>query len=134
VWSAGVETVAADDPVEPTTLSVPEGEELAARVLAGLRARRASVRVATTPADAAAVIGSLLAMVPPVVAARYVWSTCLLSRHDFEEHGVVAAPWPASFRVGSARAADQIDQQLTPPPALPVPLPQPARSVAAADA
>jgi hypothetical protein len=133
VWRTGVDTVAADDVVAPTTLSTQEGEDLAAGVLAGIRAGRPSVRLATTPADAAALIPSLLATLPPVVSARYVWSTCLLSRHDFEEYGVVAAPWPTEFRAEAGRLADQIDGQLLAPP-LAASRPQPSCSAAAADA
>jgi len=104
-WELGREQVAEQD---AATIG-PAPPELVEGVLAGVCLWRPRLPVGNDPAEAAAVIGAVLRVVPHRIARRWSWSTCLLFRPEPADRWVVGGLWPADFeqwdRVLAARTA-----------------------------
>lgn len=79
-------------------------------VLAGLAEGRPRIALRAEPSRAAALVTTLLAVLPARIVGGYMWSTCLLERPVDAEQRVVGGRWPEDFRRQEPDAARPLDQ------------------------
>ena len=117
LWSGASLLVRSDGRLEHPAVGEPAGtwqrpvsDDAVAAGLRGLFAGETKIVLPGSALGVAATIGALLAVLPPAVAARHVWSTYLVRRPVQDQRPIVTGRWPEVLPGGNVGLRSWLDR------------------------